>query len=155
MNNNKPVLDQSEVNYAYTDGACITQDRRGGWGFVLARGEKRLRRSGGELQTTSNRMELTAAIKALEELQKRYPDNPVVVYSDSQYVVKGITEWLENWKRNGWRNASKKPVENADLWQELDTLNQALKVSWEWVKGHNGNPLNEEADKLAYAAIPK
>lgn len=149
------TIDKDAINYAYTDGACITQKGLGGWGFVLSRDDKRLERSGGETQTTSNRMELTAAIKALELLQDRYPKNPIVVYTDSQYVQKGITEWIDNWKRNGWRNAARKPVLNADLWQQLDALNEALNVSWEWVKGHSGNPLNERADALAYAAIPQ
>ncbi|MDG2609755.1 ribonuclease HI, partial [Vibrio parahaemolyticus] len=127
----------------------------GGWGFVLAIGDDRLRMSGGVKNTTSNRMELTAAIKALEELQTRQPKTPIVVYSDSQYVVKGITEWIFNWKLKGWRTSTRKPVENADLWQQLDALNEALDVSWKWIRGHSGVPLNEEADSLAYAAIPQ
>lgn len=151
----KQEIPTTAINYAYIDGACITQTRLGGWGYVLARDEKRASKSGGELQTTGNRMALTAAIKALEELQRRYPKNPIVVRSGSQYVIKGISEWITSWKRNGWRNASKKPVENADLWQQLDALNDALTVSWEWVKGHSGNGLNEKADQLARAAIPK
>ncbi|EJE4708366.1 ribonuclease HI [Vibrio parahaemolyticus] len=151
----KKEIPTTAINYAYTDGACITQTRLGGWGYVLSRDDQKKEGSGSNLQTTGNRMALTAAIKALEELQRRYPKNPIVVRSASQHVVKGISEWIISWKRNGWRNASKKPVENADLWQQLDTLNEALNVTWEWVKGHSGDPLIKKADSLARAAIPK
>lgn len=151
----KKEIPTTTVYYAYPDGACITQTRLGGWGYVLSRDDMERKGSGGELQTTGNRMALTAVIKALEEFQRRRPKNPIVVRSGSQYVIKGISEWITNWKRNGWRTASKKPVENADLWQQLDSLNDALNVSWEWIKGHSGNPLNEKADALARSAIPK
>ncbi|OBT02697.1 ribonuclease HI [Vibrio cyclitrophicus] len=137
------------VNHAYTDGACSGNPGIGGWGFVLTRGDKRLERKGGEKQTTNNQMELTAAIKALKELQDRYPQNPIVVHTDSQYVHRGISEWIENWKRNGWRTAAKKSVLNKDLWVQLDELNQAMNVTWEWVKSHSGNIENERADALA------
>ncbi len=151
----KQDIPTTKIYYAYTDGACITQTRLGGWGYVLSRDDMERHGSGGDLQTTGNRMALTAVIKALEEFQRRRPKNPIVVRSGSQYVIKGISEWITSWKRNGWRNTSKKPVENADLWQQLDALNDALNVSWEWVKGHSGNGLNEKADQLARAAIPK
>lgn len=95
-----------------------------------------MRRSGGEKQTTNQRMELTAAIKALEELKGRYPNNPITVYTDSTYVRDGITKWIVNWKKNGWRKSNRTPVLNADLWRQLDTLNEELSVTWEWVKGH-------------------
>lgn len=145
----KKTVDVKTVINAHTDGACSGNTKLGGWGFVLTRDDKRLERCGGQKQTTNNQMELTAAIKALEELQGRYPQNPIVVHTDSQYVRKGITEWIKNWKLNGWRTAAKKPVLNRDLWVQLDELNQAMKVSWKWVKGHSGNKENERADALA------
>lgn len=142
-------IDINTTINAYTDGACSGDTKLGGWGFVLTRDNKRLERKGGQKQTTNNQMELTAAIKALAELQGRYPQNPVVVHTDSQYVRKGITEWIENWKLNGWKTAAKKPVLNRDLWLQLDELNQAMNVTWKWVKGHSGDRENERADTLA------
>ncbi|HCH1216499.1 ribonuclease HI [Vibrio parahaemolyticus] len=151
----KLTIDKTEINYAYTDGSCVTQTRSGGWGFVLARGDKRLRRSGSELDTTSQRMELLAAIKALEELRGRHPENPIVVRSDSQYLINGVTKWLDNWHQNGWLNANKEPVANPDLWIQLHILNLTLNVSWEKVKGHSGDVLNDEADRLAKDAVQR
>lgn len=151
----KTTSNANAVINAYTGGACITQKGTGGWAFILTRGEKSLRRSGGEINTTSNRVELIAAIKALEVIKSKYPESPIVVYTDSQYLRNGITEWIANWKRNGWRKNDRKPVQNVDLWSQLDALNELMNVSWEWVKEHRDNPLNNEADRMAYEAIPK
>jgi ribonuclease HI len=135
----------------YSDGACRGNPGPGGWGALLrARGvEKEL--WGGEADTTNNRMELTAVIRALEALKR---PSRVRLYTDSQYVQKGISEWIHRWKRSGWRTADKKPVKNADLWRELDELAQTHKIEWHWVKGHAGHPENERADKLANKGIP-
>ena len=130
----------------YTDGACSGNPGPGGWGAILiARGqEKELK--GGEAATTNNRMEMTAAIRALEALTRPCS---VELHTDSQYLRQGVTEWLTNWKRRGWRTADNKPVKNEDLWRELDAVRARHEVSWRWVKGHNGHPLNERADALA------
>ncbi|MCG6885844.1 MAG: ribonuclease HI [Proteobacteria bacterium] len=134
----------------FTDGACRGNPGPGGWGVVLRYGETEKELYGGEATTTNNRMELMAAIQALEALKR----NCVVrVTTDSQYVRKGITEWLANWKRNGWKTAAKKPVKNIDLWQRLDKAVVEHKVEWHWVKGHSGHPENERADQLANRGI--
>jgi len=135
---------------AYTDGACKGNPGPGGWGVLLEYQGNRRELSGGERETTNNRMELTAAIKALETLTR--PCH-VRVYTDSQYVSKGISQWLPGWIRNNWRTASKSPVKNADLWQRLHTLQAKHRVEWHWVKGHSGNPGNERADQLANQGI--
>ena len=133
----------------YTDGACSGNPGPGGWGVVLRwRGhEKEL--SGGEDETTNNRMELTAAIQALESLKR---PGKVALYTDSTYVRDGITKWIHGWKRNGWRTSAKKPVKNEDLWRRLDAALEPHDVDWHWVKGHAGHPENERADALATAA---
>ncbi|MEK9673743.1 MAG: ribonuclease HI [Rhodospirillaceae bacterium] len=135
----------------FTDGACSGNPGPGGWGAVLRwRGhEKEL--SGGEADTTNNRMELMAAIRAFEALTR---PSTVRLVTDSVYVKDGITKWIHGWKRNGWRTANKKPVKNEDLWQRLDAALQGHDVTWEWVKGHAGHPENERADELARAGIP-
>ena len=130
----------------YTDGACKGNPGRGGWGAWLKTAEHEKELFGGAPLTTNNRMELLAVIEALASL-KRTCD--VVVYTDSQYVRKGITEWIHNWKLRNWHTADKKPVKNADLWQRLDVLRNAHQVEWRWVKGHSGDPGNERADALA------
>jgi ribonuclease HI len=135
----------------YTDGACRGNPGPGGWGAVLRFGEKEKTLHGGEAQTTNNRMELTAVIRALECLKGN--KWPVEITTDSKYVLQGITEWIDGWKRKGWRNASKKPVMNADLWQQLDELVQQFEINWHWVKGHSGHPENELADQLANLGI--
>lgn len=134
----------------FTDGACRGNPGPGGWGVLLrCRGhEKTLR--GGEPQTTNNRMELTAAIRALESLKRPCR---VVLTTDSQYVRKGITEWMANWKRRGWKTADRKPVKNVDLWRRLDEARARHEVQWHWVRGHAGHPENELADRLANEAI--
>lgn len=137
----------------YTDGACRGNPGPGGWGALLRYGEKEKCLSGGEGETTNNRMELTAVIRALETL--KHDRLPVQVTTDSRYVMDGITQWLENWKARGWKTASKKPVKNEDLWRQLDTLAAQYDLSWAWVKGHSGHPENEQADQLANEAIDR
>ncbi len=134
----------------YSDGACKGNPGRGGWGAVLVAGTSEKELFGGEANTTNNRMEMMAVIEALRALKRRCV---VKVYTDSQYVQKGITEWLPGWKARGWKTAEKKPVKNADLWQILDTLAQEHDISWHWVRGHNGHPGNERADALANRGV--
>ena len=134
----------------YADGGCRGNPGPGGWGVVLQAGSNEKELWGGEDATTNNRMELTAVIRALEALKR---PSVVRVHTDSQYVQKGISAWIHNWKRNGWRTADKKPVKNADLWQALDALAGTHEVSWFWVKGHAGHPGNERADRLANRGI--
>ena len=135
----------------YTDGACRGNPGPGGWGAVLRYGDKEKTLYGGEAETTNNRMELTAVIRALQCL--KHNKRRVRITTDSKYVLQGMTEWIEGWKRKGWRTASKKPVLNADLWQELDALVQQFDIDWHWVKGHSGHPENELADQLANRGI--
>lgn len=131
---------------AYTDGACRGNPGPGGWGVVLKFRARVKELCGGEPATTNNRMELTAAIRALEALKERCA---VHLYTDSVYVRSGITEWLPNWRRRGWRTAGRKPVKNQDLWEQLAGLADRHDVTWHWVKGHAGHPDNERADELA------
>jgi ribonuclease HI len=131
---------------AYTDGACRGNPGPGGWGVVLCAGGRERELQGGERETTNTRMELTAAIEALAALREPCQVN---LYTDSTYVRNGITEWLPNWVRRGWRTANRKPVRNQDLWERLAALNNLHEVEWHWVKGHAGHPGNEQADLLA------
>jgi ribonuclease HI len=135
----------------YTDGACSGNPGPGGWGALLQCRDNERELSGGEPATTNNRMELMAVIEALNALKK-----PVraVVHTDSQYVQKGISEWIHGWKRKGWKTASGSPVKNVDLWQALDSAARVHQVEWKWVKGHAGHPENERVDRLARDAIP-
>ncbi len=135
----------------YTDGACSGNPGPGGWGSVMMYRGHRRELSGGEADTTNNRMEMMAVIKALETLKR--PCN-IALYTDSTYVMKGMTQWLEGWKKRNWRTAAKKPVKNVELWQRLETAIAPHTVKWEWVKGHSGVPENERADELATSAIP-
>ena len=130
----------------YTDGACSGNPGPGGWGAILKFGDIEKELKGGESPTTNNRMELLAAISALEALTKPCT---VELYTDSQYLRQGITSWIHNWKRNGWKTADKKPVKNVDLWQRLEAALHQHEVRWHWVKGHAGHPENERADQLA------
>ena len=132
-----------------TDGACRGNPGPGGWGAVLRLGERERELSGGELATTNNRMELTAAIEALNALTR---PSSVTLRTDSTYVKDGITKWIHGWQRNGWRTAGKKPVKNAELWQALLAATEPHDIEWRWVKGHAGDPDNERADRLACAA---
>jgi ribonuclease HI len=134
----------------HTDGACSGNPGPGGWGAILEWNGRRKEIKGGDPQTTNNRMELTAAIMALEALKRPCT---VEVYTDSQYLRQGITSWITSWKRNGWRTADRKPVKNVDLWQRLDAALTQHKVRWHWVRGHAGHDLNERADELAREAI--
>ena len=134
----------------YTDGACRGNPGPGGWGAVLRYGSVDKEIYGGEAMTTNNRMELFAVIKALEALTRRCE---VRLITDSQYVKNGITQWIANWKRNGWRTADRKPVKNQELWQRLDELASRHDIAWEWVKGHSGHAENERADQLANRGI--
>lgn len=141
--------------FAYTDGACSGNPGPGGWGALLIarEGETVLKErtlKGGERETTNNRMELMAAIEALEALDR---PSKLTVVTDSAYVKGGITSWLYGWKKNGWRTSTKKPVKNEDLWRRLDAANARHEVTWEWVKGHAGHPENERADELARAGM--
>ena len=130
----------------HADGACKGNPGRGGWGVILLSGKKRKEMFGGEAQTTNNRMELTAVIEGLSALKRA---SKVRVFTDSQYVQKGISEWIHSWKRRGWMTADKKPVKNDDLWRRLDELANGHSIEWHWVKGHAGNTENERADELA------
>ncbi len=134
----------------FTDGACRGNPGPGGWGAMLRCNGHVKELKGAEANTTNNRMELTAALEALKSLKRPCK---VSLTTDSQYVRKGITEWIHGWKKKGWKNASKKPVKNADLWQALDEANAVHEVEWHWVKGHSGHPENERVDELANLAI--
>ena len=136
----------------FTDGACSGNPGPGGWAAILRWGREEKEISGGERATTNNRMELMAALKALEAL--KLPSN-VVVHTDSRYVMDGLTLWLPRWKENGWKTSAKKPVKNDDLWRALDEAAQRHDVLWRWVEGHSGHVENERADALARAAIPE
>jgi len=136
---------------AYTDGACSGNPGPGGWGVWLRYGKHEKEICGGETHTTNQRMELQAAIQALQALKK---PSDITIYSDSKYVIQGITQWVHGWKKRGWKNAAKKPVVSQDLWETLDKLNHIHHVDWQWVKGHAGNEGNEKADELARKGIP-
>lgn len=140
----------------YTDGGCSGNPGPGGWAFVMRLpAHDEILGSGGEANTTNNRMELRAVISSLEEAERLAPGSPVVVYTDSQYVKNGIGSWMANWKRNGWRTADKKPVKNKELWEELDLVNARVKPKFLWVKGHAGVDGNERCDALVQVEIAK
>jgi len=144
------VADRPEI-IIYTDGACSGNPGPGGWGAILISGSHRKELYGGEANTTNNRMELMAAIEALDALKF---SSSVSLYTDSTYVRDGITKWIHGWRKNGWKTAAKKPVKNAELWQRLDKATHRHTVDWHWVKGHDGHPENERADALARNGIP-
>ncbi len=135
----------------YTDGACKGNPGPGGWGALIRGAGTDLELFGGEYDTTNNRMELTAVIQALSAIDSC---EELTVYTDSKYVLDGISSWLVSWKKNGWKTASKNPVKNVDLWRELDDLVALFQIDWIWVKGHSGNPGNDRADQLANKGIP-
>ena len=143
---------ESDIIYIYTDGACSGNPGPGGWGAVLLHKDNKKEISGGEKETTNNRMELMATIEALSSVKK---DCQIELYTDSKYVMDGISSWIKNWKKNGWRTANKKPVKNADLWQKLDSVQEKHNINWNWVKGHSGHKYNDLADQLAVDAIPR
>ena len=145
-----PSLSETETVIIYTDGACSGNPGPGGWGAVLGYGEHEKELSGYMPDTTNNRMELLAAIRALEHLSRPCD---ITLYTDSSYVKNGITQWIHGWKRRGWKKADNKPVLNADLWRKLDAIAAKHQVSWQWIKGHAGHPGNEHADTLARNAI--
>jgi ribonuclease HI len=148
MNTNKNQI------YIYTDGACKGNPGPGGWGAFIKYNDKTLELYGGELNTTNNKMELTAVIEALKAIKDK--EKPVTIITDSTYVKNGIEQWIHNWKKNGWKSAAKKPVKNMELWQQLD--NEVAKINnlkWEWVKGHSGDIGNEKADELANLGVQK
>lgn len=136
----------------YTDGACSGNPGPGGWGAILQWNDHEKELSGGEKETTNNRMEMMAVIQGLQALKKDRAE--VTLYTDSKYVLQGATEWLEGWKARGWKGANKKPVKNQDLWEQIDSLIQQHSVKFIWVKGHAGHEMNERVDKLAVSAIP-
>ena len=139
----------------YTDGGCSGNPGPGGWAFVLRFGARETLGSGGEANTTNNRMELRAVIASLEEAERSAPGAPVLVNTDSQYVKNGIGSWIANWKRNGWRTADKKPVKNKELWEELDAVNARVKPTFFWVHGHTGVEGNERCDSMVQDEIRK
>lgn len=140
------MADDPQNVIIYTDGACSGNPGPGGWGAILRFGEHEKELQGGDFETTNNRMELTAAIEALNALKRSCV---VSLYTDSQYVKGGITGWIEGWKQNGWKTAAKKPVKNVELWEALEEARTRHDVHWHWVKGHAGHPDNERADELA------
>jgi ribonuclease HI len=133
----------------YTDGSCLTNPGNGGWAAIISDGKETKKISGSEKNTTNNRMELLAPINALKEVN---PDIEIKIYTDSQYVKNGITEWINTWLANNWKTSKKEDVKNKDLWIELYNLNKSLNIQWNWVKAHDGNPMNEEVDLLAKKA---
>jgi len=151
---NESSCENVETNGAtvelYTDGACSGNPGPGGWGVIIRWQDHEKELYGGEAETTNNRMELMAAIQGLESLNRGVT---ATLYTDSKYVKDGISQWIANWKRNGWKTAAKKPVKNIDLWQRLDAAIERHTVEWRWVKGHAGHPENERADELARRGI--
>lgn len=148
-----PKADKKPEIVIYTDGACSGNPGPGGWGALLRYGRHEKELYGGEPETTNNRMELMAAIKALEAIKPGF-EREITLWTDSTYVMKGITEWIHGWKRRGWKKSDKSPVLNADLWKLLDAQNSQRNVTWRWVKGHAGEEGNERADALARKGIP-
>jgi ribonuclease HI len=151
--NEKSEVALTPIIHVFTDGACSGNPGPGGWASIVSYDEFDLEYSGNTLMTTNQQMELTAVIEALKSIP--VCSARITVTTDSQYVQKGITEWIKKWKQNGWRTADKKPVKNAKLWEELDELNGKHTIEWQWVRGHNGHHQNERCDKLARKEIAK
>ena len=143
----------SSMMWIFTDGACSGNPGPGGWGVLIHYKHQVWELSGGEKHTTNNRMEMLAVIYALEWVHQNALHTAMTITSDSQYVIKGITQWISGWMRNGWKTSAKKPVENQDLWQRLWDLSKDHPVTWQWVRGHNGHPENERVDALARMAV--
>lgn len=141
-------MNKKNILTIYTDGACSGNPGPGGWGVLLQYGDKEKTLKGGDPSTTNNRMEMTAAIKAIEAINETYTGE-IILWTDSTYVMKGITEWIHGWKKKNWIKSDKKPVINTDLWKVLDNLNSQKNIQWNWVKGHAGVEGNERADELA------
>ena len=141
-------MNKKNILTIYTDGACSGNPGPGGWGVLLQYGDKEKTLKGGDPSTTNNRMEMTAAIKAIEAINETYTGE-IILWTDSTYVMKGITEWIHGWKKKNWIKSDKKPVINTDLWKVLDILNSQKNIQWNWVKGHAGVEGNERADELA------
>ena len=142
----------------YTDGACTGNPGPGGWAAIILQKNKEKKLSGGEKHTTNNRMELTAALKALEHcLSKETKENlseKIRIYTDSNYLKEGITNWINKWEKNNWKTSDKKSVKNIDLWKKLKNLSKSKQIEWKWIKGHSGNPMNDLVDQLAKEATP-
>ncbi len=136
----------------WTDGSCLGNPGAGGWGFIAKDDEKILKKSGGELETTNNRMELSAVVAVLEHF---HSDEEITIHTDSEYVKNGMTSWIKNWKKNHWKASTGKPVKNRDLWEKLDALADGRKLCWCWVRGHNGDEMNEAVDDLARSFAEK
>ncbi|MBM3590417.1 MAG: ribonuclease HI [Alphaproteobacteria bacterium] len=151
MTNNSPQLDSQKI-IIYTDGACSGNPGDGGWGAILMFKEHQKQISGSQKDTTNNQMEITAVIESLKIIKK---SSEIIIYTDSKYVMEGITKWINGWKNNGWKTADKKPVKNCELWQKLDNEVNKHNIEWRWVKGHSGNKYNDIADNLAREAIFK
>ena len=134
----------------YTDGSCIGNPGNGGWAAIIIKDEKKTRLKGSKKNTTNNQMELLAPIQALKKIPK---GSKVQIFTDSKYVKSGITEWIHNWKKNGWKTADKQPVKNKELWEELDLLNNEFEISWNWVKAHSTDKLNNEVDLIAREVV--
>tara|TARA_B100001123_G_scaffold426642_1_gene541085 strand:+ start:368 stop:805 length:438 start_codon:yes stop_codon:yes gene_type:complete len=144
-------MDKNNIIKIYTDGACSGNPGPGGWGAIIISSNEEEEISGGEIETTNNRMELLAVINALESLKK---PSKVVLTSDSSYVLNGITKWMNNWEKNNWKTSDKKAVKNMDLWKRLKECVRPHEVEWIWVRGHSGHSLNDRADEVARKAIP-
>jgi len=143
-----------EVLNLYADGACSGNPGPGGWGFIVKNDTLYYEASGAGINTTNNRMELIAVIRGLEYIAGTHPEIKIIkIYTDSQYVFLGITQWIHDWKRKGWKNSQKEPVKNRELWEKLDMLTQTLKPEYNWIRGHNGHKENERCDELARSAI--
>ena len=136
----------------YTDGSCLKNPGDGGWAAIIIKNEESKEMSGSERNTTNNRMEIVAAIKALKTFSEK---SDIIIYTDSKYLMNGINDWINNWKKNNWKTSNKKDVKNVDLWKIIDELNLKHNIEWNWVKGHSGNPGNEMADDLANLAISR
>ncbi|KGE70664.1 ribonuclease HI [Spirochaeta lutea] len=138
----------------FSDGGCIGNPGPGGWAYIVSLNNEITENYGAEPQTTNNKMELTAVIEALRFIRAQgKEDSEIIITTDSQYVKNGITTWIHSWKKNGWRTAAKQPVKNRELWEALDALAEGITISWRWVKGHSGNPMNERCDELVHVGI--